>query len=67
MKLTAQQNFSYTHRGYDQKHYAAGQEIETEDEEMIEVSTQEGWAVPVGQKSTKPAENKAKKSAPENK
>lgn len=48
MKLIAQQDFSWAHRGVEVKHYQAGAEIETDDEDLIEVSTAEGWAAVVG-------------------
>jgi hypothetical protein len=46
MKLIVQQAFSWAHRGVEVEHYDAGGEIETEDQDLIEVSTAEGWARP---------------------
>lgn len=68
MKLTAVTNFSWAHRGVEIEHFEVGQEIETDDPDLIEVSTSENWAQIEGQKAKKAApENKAKKAAPENK
>lgn len=44
MKLIAQEDFSWAHRGVDVEQFEKGQEIETDDEDLIEVSTREGWA-----------------------
>jgi hypothetical protein len=46
MKLIAQTDFSWAHRGVEVEQFAAGAEIETEDEDLIEVSTAEGWTAP---------------------
>jgi hypothetical protein len=43
MKLIAQKDFSWAHRGVEVEHFDAGAEIETDDEDLIEVSTAEGW------------------------
>lgn len=43
-KLTALRDFSYFHRGYERVDYAAGSEIETADQEMIEVAIAQQWA-----------------------
>jgi len=45
MKLIAQENFSWAHRGVELEHFEAGAEIETQDDDLIAVSTREGWAV----------------------
>jgi len=55
MKLIAQQDFSWAHRGIQIEHFAAGAEIETEDEDLITVSKNEGWAVEAGT-APRPAE-----------
>lgn len=65
MKLFAKQAFSWAHRGCIVEHFEKGQEIETEDEDLIEVSIREGWAE--GDKASKPVVTKAQKAAPENK
>ena len=46
MKLIALQDFSWAHRGVDVEHFEAGAEIDTEDQDLIDVSTGEGWAAP---------------------
>lgn len=46
MKLTAQKDFSWAHRGVEVEHFKAGAEIESDDEDLIEVSVAEGWTVP---------------------
>ena len=65
MKLTAKTAFSWAHRGVQIEHFEVGQVIETEDQDLIDVATAEGWAE--GEKAAKPAQNKAIKAAPENK
>ena len=42
--LKAKQDFTYFHRGYDRADYKAGEVIETDDEEMIEVAIDQQWA-----------------------
>lgn len=65
MQLTVKAPFSWAHRGVDIQSYAEGDVIETEDQDMINVATKEGWVE--GKKAAKPADNKAKPQAPENK
>ena len=48
MKLTVQKPFSWAHRGVDIEHFEADQEIETVDQDLIEVSTREGWTAEPG-------------------
>lgn len=43
MKLTVKKPFSWAHRGITVEHFEAGQVIETEDQDLIDVSTKEGW------------------------
>lgn len=64
MKLIAKQAFSWAHQGVRVEHFEDGQEIETEDADLIAVSTAEGWA---GAESDKPRSTKAQKAALENK
>ena len=45
MKLIAQEKFSWAHNGVQVEEFEAGTEIETEDEELIKVSTSEGWTI----------------------
>ena len=67
MKLIVKQDFSYSTNGYTLVPYAAGTELETENAGLIEVALAEGWAVSPTEKALKPPQNKALKSAPENK
>jgi hypothetical protein len=63
MKLIANTEFSWAHRGVEIETFGKGQEIETEDQDLIEVSMKEGWASePKEEKQTK-----SKGNAPENK
>jgi hypothetical protein len=74
MKLIAIQDFSWAHRGCIVQAYAVGDDIETDEQDMVDVTIREGWAKPGDDEtkpskpvSKKPAENKAKPGAPENK
>lgn len=76
MHIKAKTPFSWAHRGCDIEHFEAGQVIDTADEDLVRVATDEGWAEAfhpegaaeeVGGKAGKPASNKASKTAPENK
>jgi len=59
--------FAYAYGGTDVVHYAAGELLELP-AECAELAIAEGWAVPAdGEKAAKPAANKARKPAPENK
>lgn len=44
MKLIAKQDFSWAHRGVQIEEFKKGQDIETDDPDLIRVSTEEGWA-----------------------
>jgi len=46
MQLKAKEDFSWAHAGVRIEHYAKGAIIETEDEDLIRVSREEGWAAP---------------------
>ncbi|MDY0961748.1 hypothetical protein [Massilia sp. CFBP9026] len=48
MKLKAILPFDWAHGGVKVEHFPIGAEIETEDEDLITVSTREGWAVEAG-------------------
>jgi len=63
MELKAKKPFSWAHQGVRIEEFQAGQPIETDDADLIAVSLHEGWT----EKADKPAANKAKKAAPENK
>ena len=69
MKLTIIKDFTYWHGGSRRADYAAGQEVDANDQEMIDVALAEGWATDGApkEKASKPASNKAHKAAPENK
>lgn len=69
MKLTIKTDFPYWHGGCRRVDYMAGQEVETDDQEMIAVAVAEGWATDGApkEKAAKPPSNKAHKAAPENK
>lgn len=69
MKLTIKTDFPYWHGGCMRVDYVAGQEVETDDQEMIAVAVAEGWATDGApkEKAAKPPSNKAHKAAPENK
>ena len=43
MKLIAKQDFSWAHRGVLIEEFKKGQEIETDDPDLIKVSTDQGW------------------------
>ena len=62
-KLIAVTAFSWAHRGVEVEHFEKGQEFETDDPDLVEVSTSEGWASDDG----KPVKNKDKTVSPENK
>jgi hypothetical protein len=62
MKLIAQKDFSWAHRGVEVEHFEAGAEIETNDEDLIEISTAEGWTAPAEGESSVPVKSpRAKK------
>lgn len=65
MKLIAKKPFSWAHCGVTVEHFDAGAEIETEDADLIEVSTREGWTE--SNEEGKKRAAKAQKNAPENK
>ncbi len=69
MKLTIKQDFTYWHGGCRRVDYVAGQEVDANDQEMIDVALAEGWATDGVRKgkASKPASTKAPKAAPENK
>lgn len=48
MKLIVQEGFKWAHRGVEVEEFQAGAEIETEDSDLITVSTSEGWTVEAG-------------------
>ncbi|MEX5744661.1 hypothetical protein [Massilia sp. X63] len=59
MKLIVQSPFSWAHRGVEIENFAQGQEIETEDHDLIDVAKNEGWvAEPGAQAPAKPVRTK---------
>lgn len=44
MQLKAKTDFSWAHRGVEVEEFKKGQLIETEDQDLIDVSQGEGWA-----------------------
>lgn len=48
MKLIVQEGFKWAHRGVEVEEFEVGAEIETEDSDLITVSTNEGWAAEAG-------------------
>jgi len=64
MKLIAKQDFSWAHRGVQIEEFKKGQDIETEDPDLIKVSTDNGWATkPRKSGSPPPASGDAPPSA----
>mgnify|MGYP000891970450 FL=1 len=58
--LTVKKDFTYYHGGCNPAQYTAGQIVDVEDEEMIEVAISQGWATDGEEKPAK-APAKAKK------
>ncbi|MGG7603539.1 HeH/LEM domain-containing protein [Massilia sp. BKSP1R2A-1] len=52
MKLIAKAAFSWAHRGVQVEHFAEGQVIETDDQDLIDVSEREGWTEREGAKNS---------------
>lgn len=59
--LKAKKDFTYFHRGYDRADYKAGDMIDTEDEEMIEVAIIQQWAEQEGDQQSQVKRGRAKK------
>jgi len=62
MKLIVQEDFKWAHRGVEVEYFEAGAEIETEDPDLIEVSTTEGWTKPADGEAPVPAKRTRAKS-----
>jgi hypothetical protein len=58
MKLIVKQDFRWAHRGVDVKQYEEDDEIETDDLDLIEVSTTEGWTMPADGETLPPLRTK---------
>ena len=54
MKLTVKKPFRWAHQGVTVESFEPGQTIETEDQDLIDVSTKEGWTSK-GRGAAKPA------------
>ena len=61
MKLVIKQDFAYFHRGHDRVDYKAGDVIDTDDEEMIEVAIIQQWAEQEGDQQSQVKRGRAKK------
>ena len=57
MKLKIIKAFTWAHSGVELEQFDEGQEIETEDQDLIAVSVSEGWA----ESEDKPKRKKAEK------
>lgn len=55
MKLKIIKDFAFAHRGCDVVQYQAGTEVETDDQELIDVALAEKWA----SKARQPRDSKA--------
>lgn len=55
--LTVKKDFTYYHGGYRPVSYVAGQVVDIDDAEMIEVAIDQGWATN-GEVSEEPAKAK---------
>nr|WP_297526959.1 hypothetical protein [uncultured Roseateles sp.] len=64
-KLKIKTSFPYYHKGYERKDYVEGEEVDTEDDEFVTVSTGEGWAEIAGAPAPAPAPAPAEPPAPE--
>lgn len=63
MQLKVKQAFKWAHRHVDVQEHNVGDVIDTEDEDLIRVATEEGWAAEEGSDSDPDAEAKAKAAA----
>lgn len=63
MKLKITKPFAFAHRGCDVVQYTAGQEVDTEDQELIDTALTEKWAT----KAREARQTKVLPGAPENK
>lgn len=63
MKLKITKSFFFAHRGCDVVQYTAGQEVDTEDQDLIDTALTEKWAT----KAREARQNKSLPGAPENK
>ena len=54
---TVKKDFTYYHKGYERKEYRAGDVIDIDDEEMIEVAISQQW---IETEEKKPVKRKTK-------
>ena len=77
-KLIVAKRFKWAYRGVDVVEYHPGDQIETDDGEMVAIAVEEGWAKevdalldagakPIGKAMAKAPENTAHANAPETK
>jgi hypothetical protein len=64
-KLKIKKSFSFAHSGCYVVTYNEGEEIETDDADLIETATSEKWATLVKEKAAPDPDNKAHAQAPE--
>ena len=60
-KFKVLKDFAYFHRGHDRVDYKAGDVIDTDDEEMIEVAIIQQWAEQEGDQQSQVKRGMAKK------
>ena len=63
MQLKVKKAFKWAHRHVDVQEHNVGDVIDTEDEDLIRVATEEGWAAEEGSEDDADAEAKAKAAA----
>ena len=61
--LVIAQGFKFAHRGVEVREYVEGESVETDDPELVKISTENGWASQAGEKP----KGKTKGGSPENK
>ena len=66
MNLKVKADFKWAHEHVHVKEYVKGEEFETEDEDLIRVALEEGWAAKVGERAkAAAAPAQSAKAAPE--
>ena len=64
--LKAKTNFSWAFRGCDVVEFKEGEDIDTDDQDLVDVATAEGWADEIGEDGKpikRPTKAEAKKAA----
>ena len=59
--ITAKKDFTYFHKGYERRDYKAGDVVDVDDEEMIEVAIDQQWAEIEGSQQESAKRGRAKK------